>query len=64
MAVKQTIEVTIDIDGEMEIETKGFKGASCNDIKKIEAQLGQVTASEATKEMHAYRIPDPVFNGL
>jgi len=64
MAEKQTIEVTIDNDGEMTFETKGFIGKACNDIKKIETMLGNVTSTENTKEMFQSRIPKPVFNGI
>lgn len=49
----RTINVTIGPGGEIEIETKGFKGRACIDATKdLLKALGKVTSDTPTREIH------------
>lgn len=53
MAVKQELEISITPEGEVKIEVKGVKGASCLDVTKdIEEALGVVKSRENTSEYY------------
>ena len=50
---KKTIHVTIDIDGSIKIESKGFSGASCTAATAfLEKELGTVTKDVKTLDYH------------
>jgi hypothetical protein len=47
----QEITITVDAEGEVEIQTRGFIGNSCREAtKKIETLLGKTTADRSTHE--------------
>ena len=47
------IIVDIGLDGEVKVETKGYKGKSCTDASKfIEEALGTVTSNKFTPEYY------------
>tara|TARA_R110000824_G_scaffold215949_2_gene402512 strand:+ start:4081 stop:4266 length:186 start_codon:yes stop_codon:yes gene_type:complete len=49
----KTINVTIDTDGNIEVETSGFAGAECKKATAdLERQLGKVTDDAVTPEYH------------
>jgi hypothetical protein len=49
----KTINVTIDTDGNVEVETSGFAGAECKKATAdLERQLGKVTGDAVTPEYH------------
>jgi hypothetical protein len=51
--VSQTVEVEIDANGKVVIQTKGFQGASClQATKSLESALGLVTDDTKTREFH------------
>lgn len=50
---QQTVEVEIDMDGKVTIQTAGFSGASClQATKALESVLGTVTDDTKTPEFH------------
>lgn len=50
---QQTVEVEIDVDGKVIIQTAGFHGASClQATKALESVLGTVTDDTKTREFH------------
>jgi hypothetical protein len=50
---QQTVEVEIDVNGKVVIQTAGFQGASClQATKTLEAVLGTVTEDAKTREFH------------
>jgi hypothetical protein len=49
----KTIEVNIDLDGNVEVATSGFSGAECKAATAdLEKQLGKVTGDKVTPEYH------------
>ena len=51
--MSQTIEVIIDIDGNIEVQTQGFAGADCKKATAdLERSLGKVTDDKVTAEYH------------
>jgi hypothetical protein len=49
----RVIEITIALDGQSTIQTKGFAGASCRDASRfLEAALGQIDREQLTPEFH------------
>jgi hypothetical protein len=53
MTQKHDISVTIDEEGNVHLELKGFKGKGCGDLtKELEEALGMVTASKRTAEYY------------
>jgi hypothetical protein len=47
------IEITINLKGEISIQTKGFAGSSCRDASRfIEQALGQRIGEQLTPEFH------------
>tara|TARA_Y100001951_G_C11231617_1_gene234964 strand:- start:245 stop:430 length:186 start_codon:yes stop_codon:yes gene_type:complete len=49
----KTIDVIIDTDGNIEVQTSGFAGAECKKATaELERQLGKVTHDEVTSEYH------------
>ena len=48
-----TIEITVAPDGQTQVQTKGFQGASCRDASRyLEQALGQQTDEQLTAEFH------------
>lgn len=53
MATKVQLELEIDPDGTVRIETKGLKGESClHETESLEKALGAVRAREKTSEYY------------
>ena len=53
MAVKVEIEVTIDEDGEVKMETHGLKGKKCIDeLNSFEKPLGTIKETQKTSEYY------------
>lgn len=53
MAVKKEVHVTIAPDGKVSLETKGFKGAECEEeLKSVEKAIGKVQKRKRTKEYY------------
>ena len=53
MAVKKEIIVTISQDGEIQMETRGMKGAECEEeIKPIAKDLGPIKSIKKTSEYY------------
>ncbi len=53
MAEKLQIEITIDPDGTVHLETKGLKGQSClEETRALEKAIGKVTRREKTSEFY------------
>jgi len=49
----KTIEITVAPDGQTQVQTKGFLGASCRDASRfLEQALGQRTDEQLTAEFH------------
>ena len=49
----RTIEIIVGIDGQLSLQTRGFRGPSCRDASRfIEQALGQRLAEQATPEFH------------
>jgi hypothetical protein len=49
----KTIEVVIDTDGNVEVQTSGFSGPECKKATAdLERQLGKVTDDTVTPEYH------------
>ena len=47
------IQIIIDPQGEIRLETKGFAGASCKDASKaLEQALGLVQSDKPTRELY------------
>ena len=47
------IEITISPDGETRLETRGFRGATCQEASwPLERALGIATAEQLTSEYH------------
>ena len=53
MAIKKEIVITIAKDGEILMETRGMKGAECEDeIKPIQKELGKAKEWKKTSEYY------------
>ena len=53
MAIKKQIVIEIEIDGELNLKTHGFKGAECEEeLKPIEKEVGKVLKRNRTKEYY------------
>jgi hypothetical protein len=51
--MSQTIEVIIDIDGNIEVQTQGFAGADCKKATAdLERSLGKVTDDKVTSDYY------------
>jgi hypothetical protein len=49
----KTIEITVDEEGRVAVETKGFAGGSCREASRfVEEALGVKTAERMTAEFH------------
>ena len=49
----KTIQIIIDPDGELRLETKGFTGASCREASKaLEQALGLTESDRPTSEFY------------
>ena len=49
----KTIEITVAPNGQTQVQTKGFVGASCRDASRfLEQALGQRTDEQLTPEFH------------
>ncbi len=49
--MKKVIEITVSPQGEITVQTKGFRGGECRDASKfVELALGQKTAEQTTGE--------------
>lgn len=49
----RTIEITIGPKGDVQLETRGFAGASCRDVAKaLVASLGQAVSEQLTAEFY------------
>ena len=49
----KTIEITVDRDGRVTVETKGFAGGSCREASRfVEEALGATTSERMTAEFH------------
>jgi hypothetical protein len=49
----KTIEILVAPNGQMQVQTKGFLGASCRDASRfLEQALGQQTDEQLTAEFH------------
>ena len=49
----KTIEITVAPNGQTQVQTKGFLGASCRDVSRfLEQALGQRTDEQLTAEFH------------
>jgi hypothetical protein len=49
----KTIEITVDKDGRVTVETKGFAGTSCREASRfVEEALGSRTSERLTAEFH------------
>jgi hypothetical protein len=49
----KTIEITVSLQGEIKVETKGFSGTECRHASRfIEEALGQRQAEQVTTEFH------------
>jgi len=47
------IEITVAIDGQTRVETRGFSGAGCREASRfIETALGKRTEEQLTAEFH------------
>jgi hypothetical protein len=47
------ITITVPLDGELSIETKGYSGPSCKDASKFLEALGEKTSDKNTTEYYA-----------
>jgi hypothetical protein len=51
--LNKIIEIIVTPSGETKLETKGFAGASCQNVSRfLEQALGQTTSQELTPEFH------------
>ena len=51
----KTIEITVDKDGRVTVETKGFAGGSCREASRfVEEALGTRTSERLTAEFHQH----------
>ncbi len=49
----KSIEITVDKDGRVTVETKGFAGGSCREASRfVEEALGAKTSGQMTAESH------------
>ena len=49
----KTIEITVSLQGETKVETKGFTGGSCREASRlIEQALGKKSAEQMTAEFY------------
>ncbi|WP_428308152.1 DUF2997 domain-containing protein [Lacipirellula sp.] len=49
----KTIEITIGTKGDVQLETRGFAGASCRAVAKaLVGSLGQAVSEQLTTEFH------------
>ncbi len=49
----KTIEITVAPNGQTQVQTKGFLGASCRDASRfLEQALGERTDEQLTAEFH------------
>jgi len=49
----KTIEITVAPNGQTQVQTKGFLGASCRDASRfLEQALGEPTDERLTAEFH------------
>ncbi len=49
----KTIEITVDRDGRVTVETKGFSGGQCREASRfVEEALGTRTSERLTAEFH------------
>ena len=49
----KTIEITVDRDGRVTVETKGFAGGQCREASRfVEEALGRRTSERLTGEFH------------
>ncbi len=47
------IEITISLEGQTRLETRGFHGATCQEASRLlERALGNTTAEQLTSEYH------------
>lgn len=46
----KTIEMVFDVDGKVEIATKGFQGKSCEEASKFMEEIGEKTGEKKTAE--------------
>lgn len=50
---QREFDITIEPDGSVELQVKGYKGKSCLEAMKVFAQLvGEVTSQRATSEFY------------
>lgn len=53
MAVKHELELVISEDGTVELTTRGFKGAECDDaLKQLDQTIGQPKSRTRTSEYY------------
>ena len=49
----KTIEIVVDRDGRVTVETKGFAGGQCREASRfVEEALGTLTSERLTAEFH------------
>ena len=54
----KTIEITVDTNGQTQVETKGFQGSGCRQASAfLEQALGRPTNERLTPEFHFVTIP-------
>jgi hypothetical protein len=55
----KTIEIIIDPQGKIRLQTKGYSGISCKEASKaIEQALGLVQTDQPTPEMYTHQSSD------
>lgn len=60
----ETIKITIDDNGQLDIEVDGVKGGKCRDITKALTLLGSVTKTKDTAEAFEIPVPDSIQQHL
>jgi hypothetical protein len=51
--LNKTIEITVDGEGRVTVETKGFAGGSCREASRfVEEAIGARTSERLTAEFH------------
>lgn len=53
----RTIEIIVSSDGQLFLQTRGFRGSSCRDASRfIEQALGQPLTEQTTPEFHQSQV--------
>ena len=59
----KTIEITVSLQGEVKVQTKGFAGSSCQEASRlIEQALGTKVSEQMTPEFYQQQVTRTVQN--